>query len=334
MKPTFFLVAVQLYALSILCAPTGVTAAPLYSVSPLVIDTQVQPRDILTKQITVTNTGSQQVTLYPTVNNISLKEGSTIDAFLTPVESDRSTSLSSWIEISRAGIDLSPGESKTVPLTLRIYHEPKPGVYHALIGFGYGRNRDEAEIQVKNGQAPGTVVTVTFEEKKSEFLKLSKFIVDRFITSSQNQAAVYTFTNPGDEVLVPKGEIILYDPTGKEVGAVSVNTENVSIPPGGEHVFTASIPAEGKFGKYKAFLTVEYGEKQRGSVYDTSFFYVFPLKIIAMILGLIVVLVAVVAWYVHRRYFDEAVDDSDRLAFHVRDTHSESKDHDLNLKQK
>lgn len=314
--------------------PFSVHSAPLYTVSPLVFDTKAEPRDILTKKITITNPGQQPVTLFPTVNNISLKDGETIEEFVQQVVSDQTTSLSAWIEISRAGLDLKQGESKTIDVTLRINPQAKPGTYHAFIGFGNGGNRDEAERQVKNGQAPGTVVTVTIEEKKSELMKLSKFIVDKFVTQAENQAAVYTFRNPGDEPLIPHGEIILFDSTGAEIGTVPVNAEGVTILPGQEHSFTATLPTEGLFGKYKAFLSVEYGSKQRGSMQDTNFFYVFPLKSLLVILSICMLFVAMLAWYLHRRYLDVDLDDSDSLVFHVRESVSDAKEHDVNLKQK
>ena len=308
--------------------------APTYSISPLIFDIDVEARDIIKKQITITNTGGQQVTLYPTVNNISLKEGGTIDAFLAPVESDRTASLASWIEISRQGIDLNPGDTKTIDVTFRINPTPVSGTYHSFIGFGYGRNRDEAEVQVKNGNAPGTVVTATIEDKKTIFLKLSGFVIDRFVTKLNNQAAVYTFKNPGDEPLTPTGEIILYDGKGKEVATLPVNDEHVTINPGEEHSFVSTIPIDSMFGKYKAFLSVEYGGKQRGSVQDTNFFYVFPLQKLLIFLGILCVVTILGAWFFHKKYMPDEVDDSDQLSFHIRDTHSEAKEHDLDLKSK
>ncbi len=307
-------------------------SAPQYSVSPLIINTDIKARDIITKKITIRNIGDQPVTVFPTVNNISLKEGGEIEAFLPPAESDRTQSLASWIEISRLGIDLRPSDTKEIDLTLRINPNPVSGTYHAFIGFGYGRNRDEAEIQVKNGQAPGTVVTVNLEDEKVTFLKLSGFIIDRFITKSSNQAATFTFKNPGEEVLIPKGEIILYDSRGAEVANLPINDENTTIQAGEEHTFIAQVPIEGMFGKYKAFLSVEYGSTQRGSVQDTTFFYVFPVKIIFLILTVILLIVGWGALHVHKKYLDGDSDDSDRLTFHVRDVASGPQHHDVNLK--
>jgi hypothetical protein len=306
-----------------------------YTIAPLIIDTKAEPRDIITKTITITNTGAQPVTLFPTVNNISLTEGGTIEEFLPPVMSDRTASLASWIEISRRGIDLPMNGSKTIDLTLRINPNPQPGVYHAFIGFGFGGNQDEAVAQVARGQAPGTIVTVTIEDKKREFLKLSRFIIDRFVTKTGNQAAVYTIRNPGDETLIPEGEIIIYDGKGAEVAALKVNEEGQSIPPGEERQFNATVPTSGLFGKYKAFLSVEYGSAQLASLQDTVFFYVFPLKTILIIFGILAVIVAVLSTYIHRRYMnEEEVDDSEYLSFHVRDMHTaESKEHDIDLKK-
>lgn len=306
-------------------------AAPQYSVLPLVIDESLEGRDIVNHEITIANTGSEPVTVYPSINNISVQEGGTVQEFLAPVESDRTTSLTAWVEMPRLGIDLKPGETKTLPIIVRIPGSAEPGDYHAFIGFGHGRNRDEAEAQVKNGRAPGTVVSIVIEDKTFSFLKIAGFVIDRFVLRADNQAAVYTFRNPGDEPLTPKGEIIIYDSNGKEVDTIPVNAEEISVPPGGEHVFSATVPVAGLFGKYKAFLSVEYGGAQRGSVQDVGFFYALPLHILILVVGGLLVLAAFAAWYTHRKYLDEDVDESDRLMVHVRETKSDPVHHDLHI---
>ncbi len=300
----------------------------------MVVNLEAKARDILEKEITITNTGDQNLTLYPTVNNISLQGEGAIEAFLPPVMSDRTQSLASWIEISRLGIDIKAGETKTIPFTIRINPGAVPGTYHSFVGFGYGDNRDEAEKRVMDGKAQGTIVTLAIEEKKTEFLKLSGFYVDRFVTHKENEAAIYTFENPSDETLVPKGEIIFYDNIGVEVASVRVNEENVAVLPGESHQFKTRVPIENLFGKYKAFLSIEYGTKTRASLQDTSFFYVFPLQSILIILSIVMSIVAVGAWYLHKKYFDEEeLDDSEKLMLHIREGVSDGKHHDIDLKK-
>lgn len=312
-----------------------VYAAPTFSITPLVIDIEAEGRDIIKKDITVTNTGSQPATIFPSVNNISVKDGGGIEAFLAPVESDRTSSLASWLEISRQGLLIRPGEQVVIPLTLRVHPTPVPGSYHALIGFGQGDNRDEAERSVANGQAPGTIVNVTIADTRTEFLKLSGFIVKRFITDDAHSLAYYTFKNPSDQTLTPTGEIIVYDSTGKEVSSVNVNEEHIEIPAGGEHVFEAHIPSDGLFGKYKAFLSVEYGTTQRATVQDTSFFYVLPIKSILVALAILCVLVLLGSFYVHRKYFNVGEpEDSHQLMLHIREGTRDPLHHDIDLKKK
>lgn len=327
-------VVLYLVSFFIVCVVADTTHAA-YSVTPLVVDVEAKQRDVIRKKVTIINDGPAPITVYPSVNNISLDDGGTIEAFLPPVSSDRTTSLSSWIEINRAGTRVMPGESHEYELTLRINHAAKPGTYHAIVGFGSGRNDQIAREQVEANRAPKLMVTVTIVEEKNELLKLSRFIVDRFITSGQNQAAVYTIKNPGDAPLVPTGEIIFYNSKGEEVGSTSVNIDGVSVAPGEEHEFNATVPSEGLFGKYKAFLSVEYGNAQLASVQDTAFFYVLPLKKLLIILGVLSVLTVVFALMLHRRFMgsEDVDDDSDRIALHVYDGVSESCEHDINLKQ-
>jgi len=227
------------------------------------------------------------------------------------------------------------GETKTVTLTLRINPNPTPGTYHAFIGFGYGDNRDRAEEQVARGDAPGTVVSVSFANKKTTLIKLSRFIIDRFILHSSNQAAIYTIKNPGEEAVTPAGEIIFYDKRGVEVAALPVNADKISVPPGGEQEFAAEVPTKDLFGKYKAFLSVEYGSQHLASVQDTTYFYVFPLKIILPVFFSIIILVGLAALLMHKRYYSEVDDDgSEPLFVHVREVQREAKPHDIDLSKK
>lgn len=327
------MILITLLILSLI-APLAVRANPAHTVSPLVIDAEVEARDIITKTITITNTGTQPITLYPSVNNISIDEGGTIQEFMPQVMSDRTRSLASWIEISRAGIDLPIGATHTVEVTIRMHPSPVPGVYHAFIGFGHGENRDEAEARVAAGQAPGTVITVTIEEKRREVLKLARFLIDRLITQPDNQAASYTIKNPGDTPLTPGGDILIYDGTGSEVAALKINAEGASIAPGEEKVFQATVPTEGLFGKYKAFMSVEYGSGQLASLQDTAFFYVLPLKAMLTVFGVLLIVFIGMALYLHRKYVDDTVDDADQLSFHIRPVYSDPLHHDIDLTQK
>ncbi|MFT5036572.1 MAG: hypothetical protein ACI9VM_000134 [Candidatus Azotimanducaceae bacterium] len=305
-----------------------------YKVTPRIIDKEVKQRDIFTETISITNERSHQVHLYPSVNAVAVDEGGDISAFTPPSMSDNTQTVTSWLSISRGRLTVGPGKTVEIPVYVKIHPRAEAGVYHVFIGFGTGRNSPEAQKQVASGQAPGVIVTLSVDQKKTEFLKLNKFIVDRFVTSPENSAITYTLSNPGSAAVVPSGEIIISNGRGEEVAAVLVNPNSETLAPGQETTYVIPAPTEDLMGKYKAFLSVDYGSTQLASVYDTAFFYVLPWQkiVILFVVVLVIAVVLTLSWH-RRNNAYEYEDDHDELPLHIKEDTSEDQDHDINLKQ-
>ncbi|MDA8596743.1 hypothetical protein N9L26_00195 [Candidatus Pacebacteria bacterium] len=313
-----------------------VSEARGYKVTPRVISHEVKQRDILSETITITNDNNYTLNVYATVNEVSIDDGGDITSFVPPSMSDGTLTPTSWIELKRGRISIPAGKTQEVPLGIKVHPQAEAGEYHILLGFGSGHNRPSAEQQVKNGTAPSIVVTLSVDQNQTEFLKLGRFIVDRFVTQSDNSAISYTLNNPGTADVQPAGEIIFSDSRGEEVAAVPINPNGDRLAPGQETTYTAKAPTEGLMGKYKAFLSVDYGTEQVASVYDTTFFYVLPLSRLLIIFAVIMLLAIAATVLLHRRYagpLEEEVIDHEELPMYIRDSQSEEKEHDINLKQ-
>jgi len=319
-----------------LFSPAVSLAAVNYSVTPRVIDISAEARDIIERTITITNNANYTTSIFPSVNEIALNEGGDIADFKGPTMVDRTSSITTWLEVSRKEINIPMGETYELPITIRMNPNTQPGEYHALIGFGSGRNRDEAEKLVQEGRAPGVVVTIRVENNAVEHVDLKGFTIDKFITSNENQSARYTLNNPGDTTVTPTGEIVFYDGNGKEVASINANSDNISLEPGEEIEVRAQVPIAGLLGKYKAFLNVNYGTEQLASVYDTQFFYVIPWKKLLFIFLVILFTAIIVTVFLYRKYSvgeDNDDDDVHHLQFRFKDEPSELKEHDINLKK-
>lgn len=318
-----------LILLVLLCAPAMSQA---YTVSPLVLDINVEKRELQVRDITLTN--HEAVTrIYPTVNEISVDENGEIKAFEYATNEDRTDTVTSWLEIGRGRIELQPNEVRTVPLTIRINPNAKPGLYHAFIGFPNAGTKDEAIKKSMSGRAPGTIVRIAIDQERTEFLRLENFYIDRFVTDTANDVVSYTVTNPGEAEISPRGEIIFYDNQGTELTSVPINTEALLVPPDETTTFTAPVPSELSVGKYKAFLSLEYGTDQLASLNDTVFFYVMPIPVmIGIFLGLLgfAVLLTVVLF---RRAVPVEHNDTHDVSMYIRQGVSEAQDHDIDLKQ-
>lgn len=327
---------VVVVTLMLLISPVTIFAAPQYTVAPFVIDKEVRKRDILTDTIVVRNVGTQSVSLFPIVNAISLGIDGGIEEFVSASMSDRTNTVTSWIEISRKTISLVQGESREIPVTFRINPNAEPGVYHAYIAFAHGGNITEAEAAVRNGGGQGVIINITVEDERNEVLRLSKFLIDRFIFNPGVDDIQYTVDNPGDTDITPQGDIILYNNRGEEVGAVEVNPERRTVKPGESAVFNAGMPTASLLGKYKAFLTLEYGTKQHASVNDTAFFFVFPWKKLSVVFGIFAVIALLISLWVHKRYLahdEESEEDADHVPLSIKEVPSEPKSHDIDMKQ-
>lgn len=306
-----------------------------YSVSPPIIDLEVSGRDILSHDITLQNNGGSLIRIYPTVNEIAVADGGDIKRFEQAVTLDRADSVTSWIEISRGRIELTPTEEYVIPLTLRVPPNVEPGEYHALIGFASASNKNKATELVLAGQAPATVVRISIGQNTMPRLTLEQFVVDRFVTDSAKGEVSYTVANTGDAVALPTGEIIFYDTRGREVGTTPINSAGEEVAAGSNKIFTSLTPPDLRLGKYKAFLSLYYGDLNTASLTDTSFFYVMPILPMLLIFFSVLLLCIVIIVYMHRRLAHVSYEDEPQdVAFYRSSEPSVEAHHDIDLSKK
>lgn len=307
--------------------------AAVVEVSPLIVDLEMQTRESATRTITLKNTTESKLALYATVNEVAVDTTGKIQEYVEPFYTDRSESITSWVEITRARIELLPGEVKEVPLTVKINPYVKPGDYHAFIGFAQASKRYEAEAAALRGDADGVVLKVAFKEKKDELLHISNFSIKRFVIAESHRGATLSINNPGKQAATPTGEIIFYNSRGEEVGSAPVNTEKMEVPPGESRDFSVQIPFYNELGRYKANATLSYGEDSRSTIFDTTQFFMIPWPVVIGIIVTIVFLSLIVTYLLRRSLRDELHDeDGLEVPLHVRENREHSiKDHDIDL---
>jgi hypothetical protein len=267
------------------------------TVTPVIISEKAKVRDIIKESITIKNTSEHTINLYPSVYDVSAIEGET--GFERAGDSlERSVSLANWIELSRGVVELGPGEEKTLPFVVRVNLNAEPGTYYAHISFGEGPTRDEAEAIEPLAQVS---VNIEVLADIKEVLQLGTFFTDSFFLSGDDVLFNYQIENIGNQDLKPSGEIRIYDRTGTEVASVPVNADGATFSPEQEAMLAAVWNGAQGFGKYKAFLNIDYGSNQRASVQDTVFFWIVPWKQLASFFTVGVLLVIFFVYYYHLR---------------------------------
>lgn len=313
------------------------TALASYTVAPKVLDVAVEAREMIGETIRVTNTGTNVLRLYPTVNEVSVGIGGNIEEFVEPSKVDGRNTPTSWIKLSRARVEIPPGEWVDVPLTIQSHPNAVPGDYHVFIGMAKAANRPKAEQSVMQGGVPGVFLRISIEDKSVTLLRLRQFLVDRFQFNRDMLAASIILGNPGTDEIAPRGEMIIYKNNGEEITSLPINSDKKTVAVGDEQLFSVSLPNTLPIGKYKALLAVEYGDGNVAQIYDTTFFYVFPVVHMMLVFIVILLLILFLLFRVHRRNSileDDELDGAVSLPVFIKSDRSVDQSHDINLAKK
>ncbi len=318
------------------CIPHVGMAADVL-VAPPLLDLEVQARDVITKDITIKNQTDHKIYVYATVNEIAVDDSGDIKEFVPPVMDAREKAITSWVEISRARIELDAGQEAVVPLTIRIHPYAEPGEYHAFIGMVSEFNRPLAEAKALRGDADGVILKVSLQDKSSDSLRIVSYLINRFIVNDAGRAMTLTLKNEGTKTSVPAGEIIFYNSRGEEVSSIGFNSNNESIEPGAEKIFSVTVPFEDKLGRFKANATVRYGMDGQSTIFDTVQFYMIPYKLLIIFVLLIVLFSVFVTYLLRRVFYDEvqsAAEPGD-LPLYVRESREHTEhEHDIHISKK
>ena len=331
--PRFILLAFILLGQLFLSAETVLATG--IDVRPFLIDVELLPRESRSQVITLQNNyPTRKAVLYATVNEISIDAIGEIKEFVTPVMTDRTNTVTSWIEITRGRLEVMPGESLEVPLNIRVHPYAEPGEYHVFIGLVEASKRHVAEAVARAGDANGVIVKIVIADERKDSMRISRFLIDRFVVGEDSKAISIEVENMGDLPSAPSGEIIFYDSRGVEVENVVLQSTK-QIEPGEINTIDAVVPLASTLGRYKANVSLSYGDNQSASLYDTTYFYMMPWNILFMVIGAITVVSLLITLLLRRalsaRHEDE---DGDEVVMYVKDGHDpQPKDHDIDLKK-
>ncbi len=288
------------YSTLALLAVLLLVPAPLvasFSVSPPVIDRSGVPRDSIQETITLTNRENYRVRVFTFVNNVSVEEEGGREEFERLRGLETAESLANWVSVTRQRIELEPGESKEVTLSVDVHMDAEPGTYHAFISFAEGARRSEAEERITRDRA--VLLSITVDDDSEDILQLTSFAPESRIVSSAPVEFSAELDNRGDTTLTPEGELIVYDRRGREIEAAVFNEEARSLEPGESDAFTVVWNGELDWGRHRARLDLSYG-RGRG-LDDSVFFTVLPVIPLTMIFVVLLVLLLSGVHFLHKR---------------------------------
>lgn len=289
--------------LFLMLIPQGAFGAGLaLSVTPTLFEMSAVPLQAWSSSIKVINTNEQALTVYANVVNFAPRGETGQGKFLPVFENfTEGETLAEWITVSEGPYVIPSESSMSIPLVINVPDGASPGGHYAAIMIGTKPLSTEAPFQVATAQVVTSLFFVRIAGDVVEDGAVRTFrAVDSFVDTPEVSFEI-RFENKGNVHLQPQGEIVITNMWGKERGIVPINrqTHFGNVLPDSVRKFNFTWKGEQSFtdiGRYKAVLTLAYGQDSRKFLTQSTYFWVVPVKAVLLVLGSLAFIVWFLSW--------------------------------------
>jgi hypothetical protein len=271
-------------------------------ISPVITNTTISPGKSGIVDVTITNVQTVSATLQAIINDFtaSSDESGNPSILVNPNSYAPSHSLKRFVDPIKDTINLTPGESVIVPVTIKVPANAAGGGYYGLVRFAPASTTLQSGKNLSLAGSVGSLIILTVPGNIVNDLRIASFNVQTGNTaktifySSKNINAVVRFSNQGNIQEQPFGRIILKKGS-KQLSSVEINntTPRGNVLPGSVRKFSIPLKGVGSFGKYTVEGNFGYGSNGQLLSAQTSF-YVIPLTLIILVIILLIVILALI----------------------------------------
>jgi len=263
-------------------------------ITPPKVDLQADPGEIIHQPIKIVNESNETVSVIVKKTDFIVSGPDGIPEFVTEAVSGR-WSLSNWITLSDTKFTLAPKKSFTVDAYIQVPENALPGGHYASVYFQpttfTTKNMTMSEIATKLGSLINLRVSGPTVEKA--FLK--RFWAPKF--SEYGPVKIITeIENQGDYHIKPIGYIQITDIIGRLRSTLVLKNRNIF--PLASRIYENEFPGQWHFGRYKAQLTVGYGETGQ-ALSGVIYFWIIPWKVCLIVILALAIIILIV--YLQRK---------------------------------
>ena len=301
-KQIFFSLVYFVYMFGV--PQTFAIESQILSVTPPLFQLSAVPGDIWQSSIKVVNGNSYPISVYSEVVDFEATGEDGRGRFV-PILSDESgvNTLAHWVTVTQGPHIIPAEQSKEVSFFVEIPKDAPPGGHYAAILISTEPPSTGEKFAVQTSQAVTSLFFVRIEGDVNESGTVREFRAFKSFLQRPEAEFSLRFENKGNVHLQPRGNIIITNMWGTERGVITLNyqTHFGNVLPKTIRNFTFSCQSHfaiTDIGRYKAEVTLAYGEDGVKSVSATAYFWVIPVKttlitlaIIAFFIWLIVLIV-------------------------------------------
>ncbi len=292
-------------------------------IAPPVLNLRANPGEIIKAQISLRDVSTSKLLVKNEINDfVAAGEDGTPKILIEPGE-ESPYSIKSWIS-PLPQLTLKPKQIEQLTVTITVPQNAAPGGYYGVIRFT-AEAPEITQTGVALSASLGALVLLRVNGEAKESIAIEEF----YAAAGGNRnwlfegAPIQFFErikNTGTVHQQPRGQIAITDMFGQKIANLNVNLENRNVLPGSIRKFDQPLDStvignKILFGRYTATLSMTYAPNQP-AVETTISFWVIPYKLIAMVVGGLVIAFFGVRYGLRR--YNESIINRSRRSSHRR----------------
>jgi hypothetical protein len=269
------------------------------SVKPVLVgeDKKFNPGDTFSDVLWVTNVSSEDKMFYISARDISGIDQSGGPIFSAAAEKT-GLELSSWVNLPVTSVVVKANETKEIPFSIKIPANANPGGHFGGIFFNVTPDKMKT-IGSAIGYEVGTLINLTVAGNIVEEAQIREFSTDKNVYSRPTVGFKVKVENLGNVLIRPRGPLDITDSFGKKVGSLVMNDQNGGVFPKSTRTFEAKWEGNGlMLGRYQAVIGLVYGTEGMKTISQVVSFWIVPMDMILLVLGVIILLILVIVFSV------------------------------------
>lgn len=257
--------------------------------SPFIFEHVVQKGESYSAELALANTTSAPIQLSVAIRDfIPAGRHGEVRFLPTNQTTDPHFSLSAWVEITKQpDFILNPGATTTATFRVNVPPEADDGTHYGGILFSFNDNAAGGGSKIV--QSIGAILVIRTGNTQ-ESGNVDSFTTPKKVYAEPRTPFSTIFTNTGNSHTSPKGKIEITNSLGSLVGLAYVNPNAQISLPHTTRAFDSLYQGRNMFGRYKANLTLYYGNPKL-EIRKTVIFWVIPWKTILKTGGISVLII-------------------------------------------
>ncbi len=265
-----------------------------FTITPPLVKINMEPGEEFASGIKVINNNDRELTVYARKANFRSIGGGRVE-FVNEEEGSEGYTLKEWLMLPQKSFTIAPFKTKNIPYLIKTPKDASPGGHYA--GILIGTSPPEAKSKgasIGVSQVLSSLLLVNIEGDIVEKGYIRQFTPNKSVINGDKVEFDVNFENVGNVHLKPVGEVRIYNVFGKEKGMIPMNYKtgfSGNVLPDSQREWRLSWQADDEFiiaNRYKAVLTLGFGEKGKQADHREAFFWLINIKMLLIIVGSVI----------------------------------------------